>query len=242
MNEQLQTRIRIAFERLNTVAAVRSFPHMRALTENLERIAPNTANQVRVTPRTAELFATASVDVWLRSVHSFLVSTALTRASPIWAAVSGYYSSHYSMRAFAHLLGYFLLFSKKKVVRWSLENGQHICLFTSRGGGEREHKLYWNWVKHDEHFETDPMFREYNQSLDTSDARHRDRANYADHLFRYYPEFRALDKSELKERIQFISQIEFQDPPIPEVSQFIDLEFCTDCCVSSTRSVSPVSG
>lgn len=223
MNRQLQIRLRTTFQRLNTVAASHAFPHIRALAENLERIAPNTPGQVRITPKTAELFATASVDIWLRAVHSFLISTALSKASPLWASVIGYYSSHYSIRAFSHLLGYFLLFNKKKVVRWTLENGQHICAYSPRGGGDREHKLYWNLVKRDEHFEADPMFCEYNTSLDASDARHRDRANYSDHLFPY-PEFRVLSKSELKERVQLISQIEFQDPPIPEVSQFIDLQ------------------
>lgn len=224
MNEQLQLRLRVTFGRLNTVAAARAFPQIRALTEHLERIAPDTASQVRITPRTAEYFATASVDIWLRAVHSFLISTALTKASPIWSAVSGYYSSHYSVRAFAHLLGYFLLFGKRKIARWSLEGGQHLCSFSSRGAGDREHKLYWNWVKQDEHFETDPMFCKYDPGLDASDARHRDRANYSDHLLRFYPEFQTFDRNDLRERIKLISQIEFQDPPIPEVSQFIDLQ------------------
>jgi hypothetical protein len=223
MNEELQVRLRAAFERLNTVAATRAFPQIRALTNSLEKLVPDAANEIRINPKTAELFATASVDIWLRAVHSFLVSASLTKASPIWASVSGYYSSHYSIRAFAHLLGYFLLFGKRKVVRWSLENGHHVCSFTSRGGGDREHKLYWNWVKRDEHFETDPMFREYNPGLDESDARHRDRANYSDHLFPY-PPFHVLSKNELRERIQLISKIEFQDPPIPDVNRFIDIE------------------
>ena len=68
------------------------------------------------------------------------------------------------------------------------------------------------------------MFRQYNTSIDASDTRHRDRANYSDHLFRYYPAFQALSKKELQARIQMISQIEFQDPPIPEIARFIDLE------------------
>jgi len=223
MNEQLQVRLRTTFERLNGVAAAQAFPHIRALTDSLERAVPQAGNITRISPVTAELFATASVDIWLRAVHSFLVSASLTKASPIWASVSGYYSSHYSVRAFAHLLGYFLLFRERKVVRWSLDNGHHVCSFTSRGAGDREHKLYWNWVKRDEHFETDPMFSEYNPSADASDVRHRDRANYSDHLFPY-PTFHVLSRKELRERIQLISKIEFQDPPIPDVSRFIDLE------------------
>jgi hypothetical protein len=79
-------------------------------------------------------------------------------------------------------------------------------------------------VKRDEHFETDPMFCEYNPGADASDARHRGRVNYSDHLFSYYPTFRVLTRKELRERIQLISKIEFQDPPIPDINRFIDLE------------------
>jgi len=224
MNEQLQARLRATFASLNNVGAARAFPPIRALTDDLEKALPRGANSTQITPATAEHFVTASVDIWLRAVHTFLISASLTKASPIWASVTGYYSSHYSMRAFAHLLGYFLLFGRRTIVRWNLENGQHFCSFTSRGGGEPEHKLYWNWVKRDEHFEADPMFCEYNPVADASDARHRGRANYSDHLFSYYPAFRVLNRKELSERIQQISQIEFQDPPIPDINRFIDLE------------------
>ena len=44
-------------------------------------------------------FAMAAVKMWLRAVHSFLISVSLTKASPIWSSVAGYYSSHYSIRA-----------------------------------------------------------------------------------------------------------------------------------------------
>jgi hypothetical protein len=224
MNEQLQVRLRTAFDRLNTVAAERAFPRMRALSSELEDAIPHTTNSTRITPATAELFATASVDMWLRAVHTFLMSASLTKASPLWASVSGYFSSHYSMRAFAHLLGYFLLFRRRTIVRWSLDDGHHVCSFTSHGGRQTEHKLYWNWVKHDGHFDTDPMFCEYDLSADASDARHRGWANYSDHLFAYCPSFHVLTRKELRERIQLISRIEFQDPPIPDINRFIDLE------------------
>jgi hypothetical protein len=224
MNRDLQVRLQTAFGRLNTVAASKAFPRARALTEDLTgRIPSGGTGQIHVLPRTAVLFATASVDIWLRAVHSFLVSASLTRASPIWAAVGGYYSSHYSVRAFAHLLGFFLLFGEKKVVIWDYHGGGHICSYSKKGGNDREHKLYWDRVKGDEHFETDPIFARYAPSMDVSDVRHRDRANYSDHLSPY-PAFHALDRTELKERVGMISQIEFQDPPIPDIGRFIDLE------------------
>jgi hypothetical protein len=224
MNKELQVRLQTAFGGLNSVAASKAFPRTRALTEDLNgRIPKEGAGQISVPPRTAELFASASVDIWLRAVHSFLVSASLTKASPIWAAVSGYYSSHYSIRAFAHLLGFFMLFGERKVVRWDFHNGHHICSYSKKGGNEREHKVYWDRVKEDEHFDTDPIFAKYAPGADVSDVRHRDRANYSDHLFPY-PVFHTLDRVELKERVVMISQIEFQDPPIPDIDRFLDLE------------------
>jgi hypothetical protein len=224
MNKDMQDQLQAAFGRLNTVAASKAFPQARALTEDLNARIPDAGTgEIHVPPRTAELFATASVDIWLRAVHSFLVSVSLTKASPIWAAVSGYYSSHYSVRAFAHLLGFFLLFAEKKVVRWNFQSGRHVCSFSKKGGHDREHKLYWDRVKEDEHFEADPIFTRYAPNAEVSDVRHRDRANYSDHL-NVYPAFRALDRAELKQRVAMISQIEFQDPPIPDIGCFVDLE------------------
>jgi hypothetical protein len=224
MNSQLQARLRTTFLRLNKRSAVQALPKARALTDNLDSIIPDKGvNDIRVPPKTAELFATASVDIWLRAVHSFLVSASLTKTSPVWASVSGYYSSHYSVRAFAHLLGYFLLYTRKRVVRWSLIEGHHICSFSPRGGGEREHKVYWNWVKRDEHFKADPMFREYAPMADISDVRHRDRASYADHLFPY-PNFYLSNEQEVRNRIQQISRIEFLVPPVPDIDRFMDIE------------------
>jgi hypothetical protein len=104
-----------------------------------------------------------------------------------------------------------------------LKQGHHVCSFSSRSGSEREHKLYWNCVKRDEHFQSDPLFTEYNPGRDQSDVRHRDRANYSDHLFPY-PAFHELNRIEMIERVYQISQIEFMTPPIPDISQFIDLE------------------
>jgi hypothetical protein len=224
MNSELQKRLLVTFAGLNKVGAAKGFPPPLALTENLEALVPDQSDaQINVPPRIAELFATASVDIWLRSVHSFLTSASLTNASPLWAAVSGYYSSHYAVRAIAHLLGHFLLFGRKRVVTWGLHGGRHFCSFKSRGAGDREHRLYWNWVKQDEHFESDPIFVKYNPSQSISDVRHRDRANYSDHLYPY-PIFRPLDQDALRERIQIISKIEFNDPPIPDIGKFVDLD------------------
>jgi hypothetical protein len=138
--------------------------------------------------------------------------------------VTGYYSSHYSIRSIAHLLGLFCLYGQKRVVQWQLVDGRNICTFRKKGGGEREHKLYWNWVKQDEHFNSDPLFRQYNHGIDESDVRHRDWANYSDHLYAHYPVFRAVDLDSLRERAQIISRMEYIDPPIPDIRRFVDLD------------------
>lgn len=78
-------------------------------------------------------------------------------------------------------------------------------------------------MKRDTHFVSDPLFTENDPNPDASDIGHRDRANYADHLFKY-PPFRALDAAKLKARVQLISQIRFTTPPIPECSRFPDIE------------------
>ena len=57
-----------------------------------------------------------------------------------------------------------------------------------------------------------------------SDIRHRNHANYADHLSGY-PVFKPLDEVALKERIGFISKIVFDAPPVPRFSKFPDIEY-----------------
>jgi len=170
------------------------------------------------------MFTTAAVDIWMRSVHSFLVSASLTEVSPIWASVAGYYSSHYAVRALAHLLGFFQLFSRKRIARLELGGGNYVCTFNPKKAGEREHRIYWQIVKDDRHFSADPFFTEYNPAIDESDVAHRDRANYADHLSPMFPIFRPLNAETLRSRIDRISEIPFTSPPIPRVSRYPDVE------------------
>ncbi len=56
-----------------------------------------------------------------------------------------------------------------------------------------------------------------------SDAAHRERANYIDHLGSF-PTFRPLDETEVKDRIERISGIEFSVPPIPDVDKYPDID------------------
>ncbi len=224
IDKGLKNRLEVVFAPLNKRGAEKAFPSPSSLSTALEKLIPaKDVVTVNVGPQVAALFATAAVEVWLRAIHSFLISASLTDASPIWASATGYYSSHYSVRALAHLLGHFQLFRRKRIVHLNLQNGQLICAFDPKQAGDREHRLYWKLVKHDTHFISDPLFTENEPDLDASDVGHRDRANYADHLFQFLS-FRALDEVVLKARIQFISQIEFTTPPIPKRSRFPDVE------------------
>lgn len=220
----LRTRVTAAFAPLTKKGAEHGFPPRYSLSTALEALYPSKAAiaaPVHVKPSVATLFATAAVEVWFRGIHSFLISAALTEASPIWASVSGYYSSHYSVRAFSHLLGYFILFRRHRIVKLELNHGKYYCDFGQQG--RREHRLYWLVLKRDPYFITDPLFTENEESGDVSDAGHRNRANYADLLFQH-PPFRPLDEQTLRSRVRFISQIQFNSPPIPRRNHFPDIE------------------
>jgi hypothetical protein len=226
VDPDLQGAIARAFSALNQQAAASSFPAPASLSQALARTLPSgsTARASQpVSQALASMFTTAAVDMWLRAVHSFLVSCSLTGVSPVWASVAGYYSSHYSVRALAHLLGFFQLFSRKRVVRLEFQAGRYTCDFNPKAANDREHRLYWKIVKRDPHFAADPFFTDNNPAGDYSDVAHRDRASYADHLSQF-PMFCPLDAAAVRIRINRISDIEFTAPPIPRVSHYPDLE------------------
>jgi hypothetical protein len=222
----LQARIATAFAPLNQQAAVNAFPPPTSLSTALNAALPagSTGVAARTTSRdVAKMFTTASVNIWMRAVHSFLVSASLTNVSPVWASVAGYYSSHYSVRALAHLLGYFQLFSRKRIVQLEFRGGGYVCTFNPKTAGDREHRVYWKIVKRDSHFAADPFFTDNNPSPDESDVAHRDRANYADHLPEF-PLFQPLNREALRARIDRISEVPTNSPPIPRVSRYPDVE------------------
>ena len=131
----LQAHVAEAFAPLNQDAAAHAFPAPGSLSAALDKASPpGLVGDVAPgkTPVIARMFTTAAVDVWMRGVHSFLISASLTNVSPIWASASGYYSSHYSVRAIAHLLGFFQLFTKKKIVRLEFQSGRFVCSFGAK--------------------------------------------------------------------------------------------------------------
>lgn len=224
IDSALRERLSATFKPLNTTAAARSFPPPEALSKALDDLLTQHAQRqsANVDPALSRMIGTASVDMWLRAVHSFLVSAALTQTSPIWASVSGYYSSHYSVRAIAHLLGYFQLFRRRRIVQFTLSAGKPRCVFTKKNANDGEHSIYWRLVKSDAHFQADPLFTK-NESADPSDGNHRNLANYGDHI-QQYPNFQALDEDQVRARIDFISKISLNSPPIPSRSKFPEIE------------------
>lgn len=228
IDEEVRTQLHTIFQPLNKVGATRAFPPPAKLSETLEGLIPprGGASTRSVDSASAAYFATAAVEIWLRGVHSFLISASLTDVSPIWASVSGYYSSHYSVRGLAHLLGYFSLFHKGQIVQLQLGRRGPVCVFTQNPGGRTggEHQLYWRLVKSNPMFAADPLFTKNSQGSDASDVGHRNRANYIDHIYKY-PVFHPLNQDKLKDRIELISKIVFDDPPIPRLSEFPDVEY-----------------
>ena len=227
INEEFRSRLTAIFRPLDRTAGG-SFPPAATLSHSLKDFTPRRGATSRgIAPALAGRFGTAAVDIWLRSVHSFLVSASLTEVSPIWASVSGYYSSHYAVRGFAHLLGYFYFFNGQKIVRLEPGSRGYTCSFapkptgTSSGG---EHQLYWALVKQDSTFTDDPLFTYNKQGKDESDSGHRNYANYIDHLSKY-PTFRPLDKDVIKDRIDRISKMVPEDTPIPRLGKFPDVEY-----------------
>ncbi len=221
-------RITIAFKLLEKTPAG-SFPVPSALSGALEKLVPGATQSPRidVEPKIAALFTTAAVELWIRATHSFLVSAALTKTSPIWASVTGYYSSHYSVRAYAHLLGHFQLFARKKVVHLSIDEGDKFrCNFEQKNKFGREHEFYWRTVKKEEPFKSSQLFTLNERITPTgeSDCRHREKANYADHLSGDLPAFNSLREADLKDRLDRLSKIDATVPQIPRADKFPDVD------------------
>jgi hypothetical protein len=169
------------------------------------------------------LFASAAVEMWQRALHSFIVSAGLTITSPIWSSAAGYYASHYVVRGYAHLLGRYLLYTQKRVVSLLLRDGGFVCTLDKKGGGDREHKAYWKFVRASDPFGKDPFFNVDTEVVPRSDSAHRTKANYADHVGEFRA-FKALTLEAAVDRIKRIAEIEIAAVPIPSADSYPDLE------------------
>lgn len=171
----------------------------------------------------ATLFASAAVEIWLRGVHSFLISAGVNKISPIWASVCGYYSSHYCIRALAHLLGFFQIRRKSCIVKIEIEGGatnyRYRCHFNNKPN--REHVVYWKIVKDSPQFSSDPLLR--TNLEDSDESMHRAKANYYDHVNHFY-QFSPLDRQELKNRISWVSKTPLTAAPVFDQSKFPEVD------------------
>jgi hypothetical protein len=226
VRSEVRVRLEVLFTPLHKKAAKGSLPSIGFLSDELVRAldrARKGAKSITIGQNVARAFATAAVDIWSRSVHSFLISCSLTKASPIWASATGYYSSHYSIRAIAHLLGYFQLFRKKCIIVLNVSGGSYSCEIQAKHAADREHRFYWRVVKEHPQFASDLVFTTNESRTDTTEVGHRDRANYSDHVG-HIPKFQVVGEDELKQRIAHISQIRFDALPSPRLSSFPDVE------------------
>jgi hypothetical protein len=217
--------IKLMFAGLNGAGRINIYPEAGSLREALNNLINSSTSSSPVASQAViRNFATASIEMWHKSIHSFLISASLTKASPVWASVSGYYSSHYAIRGFAHLLGYFLLYSRNKsTIKLEVNNTQHICNILPKTRADGEHRFYCTKVHQHPDFVLDPFFTFNNEFLDESDSGHRNKANYYDHIYGF-PPFQILDAASLKERVQVISGMPFYDAPIPNKRSYADIE------------------
>jgi hypothetical protein len=225
MEKDLFDQIELMFAGLNRQSAASSLPAPGTLSDILSAHFLKSSSDTDVVARPSVLtnFATAAVEMWLRSVHSFLISISLTRASPIWASVAGYYSSHYSVRAFAHLFGFFQLYHDKRIVR-IVKTGSHLVFnFEKKHARDGEHKFYWKCVSEHPQLVGDPFFYAFRDDPMKSDGTHRNKANYSDHIDRF-PVFLPLDANLVEDNVERISNIEFSDVPVPRADRFPDID------------------
>jgi len=174
----------LSFGKLDTPRARLEFPAPGTLSEELNALIKSGEASPVLPHNKWQMLASCSVEMWHRSIHSFLWSVTLTETSPLWASVSGYYASHYVMRAFAHSMGIFKSFTAKSAIQIKMEAGQFVL---SPFKGKGEHPFYWNAVRGYSKFATNPLFYDNNERDIDSDAAHRTFANYTDHVNSFKP-------------------------------------------------------
>lgn len=218
--------IELSFGKLDKPNAKMDFPKCGILSKHIHALLDNKGGGSLpiLSHKHSPLLASAGVEMWHRAIHSFLWSVALTNSSPLWASVSGYYSSHFVMRAFAHSMGIFKSFSRNAAIQVLAENGQFICSQLASGKkGKGEHAFYWKAVKGHPKLLSNDLFRENSERDTESDSSHRTFANYTDHLNSFLPlEFPAL--SAVAEGIERISRIRLHSVTTPSRDDYPDLQ------------------
>lgn len=212
--------VELSFGKLDKPSAKMDFPKPGTLSRHFNELVETAGNTVpTLSHQHCPMLASAGVEMWHRSIHSFLWSLALTDGSPLWSSVSGYYASHFAMRAFAHSMGIFKSFTQKKVIQVVIKNGSFVCSLSSSKLGE--HAFYWNAVKGK--LIDNPLFHDNNERDMKSDSAHRTFANYTDHVDSFSSmKFPALET--VAESVEKISRIRLHSVTSPSRDDFPDLQ------------------
>lgn len=216
--------VELAFGKFDKPNARLGFPASGSFTRQLSALFDGHSAAPVLPHQNCSMIASAGVEMWHRAIHSFLWSVALTKSSPLWASVSGYYASHFVMRAVAHSIGIFKLFAKKSQVQVSVDNGQFICsplVFGKNMGGE--HAFYWRVAKEHPRFKLNDLFRENSERDPRSDSAHRTFANYTDHLCSF-PPIEFSNVNELAISVEKISRIRLHSVSSPSREDYPDLQ------------------
>lgn len=213
----------LTFGKLDKPNAKMDFPKPGTLSNQFNALLDGANASPMLSHQHCPLLASAGVEMWHRAIHSFLWSVALTKSSPLWASVSGYYASHFVMRAFSHSMGIFKSFRQREVIQISLKNGQFICSpLTWSKNSQGEHAFYWKAVKGHPKFVGNDLFRENSERDPKSDAAHRTFANYTDHLCSFPPmEFPKIE--EVADSVERISRIRLHSVTHPSREDYPDL-------------------
>lgn len=213
--------VELSFAKFDKPSTKVEFPKPGALAAHLSDLIRVSGSAPILQHQRSQLLASASVEMWHRAIHSFLWSLALTEESKLWASVSGYYASHFVMRAFAHAMGFFKCFTDRKIVQVMLDKGQFVCEFLEpKNAGE--HAFYWSVVKDHPSLAGNPLFRANNERDKRSDSAHRNFANYTDHVDSFVPlSFPSLAK--ITDSVEKISRIRLHSVTEPSREDFPDL-------------------
>jgi hypothetical protein len=213
--------VELSFAKFDKHSATVEFPKPGTLAQHLSDLIRVAGSTPILQHHRSQLLASASVEMWHRAIHSFLWSLALTEESKLWASISGYYASHFVMRAFAHAMGFFKCFTDRKIVQVVVHKGQFVCsLLEAKDAGE--HAFYWKVVKDHPSLTGNPLFRGNSERDKKSDSAHRNFANYTDHVNSFVAlGFPTLGK--VTENVEKISRIRLHSVTEPSREDFPDL-------------------
>ncbi len=196
-----------------------SIPPPARLSGYLKTHAPSFMGLVKI--EDATLFITASIEMWQRAINSLILSIVWSDVSRSWAVVTAYYSSHYMIRAFAHLYGYYSLNKVATVELSKSRKGFQIV----KGKAHREHEYYWNVV-------SDQLKnRLFGNNIEQI---HRGYASYQDHLdrFKVFNSESIPNSDELKMKIGIIADLPYKpldDTQIPDLTTLQCLSYKRIC-------------